>query len=186
MWKSFIGAVEKVFPEAILIHDRFHLIQHLNKAINQVRRREVKNHSELKGSRYALLKRIVRKNKKKSSRRSRNPTQCECRLREDFKAIFECTSFNEAKEYFNLWLQEASVKEVMKLAEMFESHFVESATHYGTHSPMLKQRGLMEKFKRSKPLVEDTGSLKISELRFSSSVAVWISTHTIRDKPLFL
>ena len=27
MWKAFIGAVEKVFPQALLIHDRFHLIQ---------------------------------------------------------------------------------------------------------------------------------------------------------------
>jgi len=46
MWKAFIGAVEKVFPEAALIHDRFHLIQYLNKAINKVRRREVKEQAK--------------------------------------------------------------------------------------------------------------------------------------------
>ena len=76
MWRGFIGAVKQVFPKAILIHDRCHLIQYLNKSINQVRRREVKKHPELKGSRYALLKneKIARKNKKKSSRWSRNPT----------------------------------------------------------------------------------------------------------------
>ena len=48
------------------------------------------------------------------------------RLREDFKAIFECTSFKEAKAYLNLWLdevQEAGVKEVMKIADMFKNHF---------------------------------------------------------------
>ena len=76
MWRGFIGAVKQVFPKAILIHDRFHLIQYLNKSINQVRKREVKDHPELKGSRYALLKneKIARKNKKKFSRWSRNPT----------------------------------------------------------------------------------------------------------------
>ena len=61
-----------------------------------------------------------------------------------------------------------------------------SATHYGTVSPMQKQRGLMEKFKRSKPLVEDIEPLKISELLFSSFVAVWISIHTIRDRTYLL
>jgi len=43
---------------------------------------------------------------------------------------------------------------------------MESATHYGTVSPMQKQRGLTVKFKRSKPLVEDTEPLKILELLF--------------------
>ncbi|MCY4001880.1 MAG: hypothetical protein OXF84_13885 [Bacteroidetes bacterium] len=56
---------------------------------------------------------------------------------------------------------------------------MESATHYGTVSPMQKQRGLTVKFKRSKPLVEDIESLKISEFLFSSFVAVWVSIHTI-------
>ena len=40
------------------------------------------------------------------------------RLREDFKAIFECASLKEAKAYLNLWLDEvneAGVKEVMKV-----------------------------------------------------------------------
>jgi len=46
-----------MFPEAALIHDRFHLIQYLNKAISKVRRREGKKHpKEWKGSCYVLLK----------------------------------------------------------------------------------------------------------------------------------
>ncbi len=54
MWKAFITAAGVVFPDAALIHDRFHLIQYLNKATNKVPRREVKTH-QMKGSRYALL-----------------------------------------------------------------------------------------------------------------------------------
>ena len=48
------------------------------------------------------------------------------RLSEEFKGIFECSSFAEAKTYFELWLtsvQDAAVKEVIKIAEMFERHF---------------------------------------------------------------
>ncbi|MCY4672241.1 MAG: ISL3 family transposase [Bacteroidetes bacterium] len=56
MWKAYITTVQGLFPKAHLIHDRFHLIQYLNKGIDQVRRREVNQHEELKHSRYALLK----------------------------------------------------------------------------------------------------------------------------------
>ena len=62
--KSFIGAIAHVFPAATLIHDRVHLIQDLNKAIHKVRRREVKIHPELKGTRYVLLKNKENRTKK--------------------------------------------------------------------------------------------------------------------------
>ena len=156
---------QQVFPKASLIHDRCHLIQYLNKSI---RRREVKEHPELKGSRYALLKNEKNRTKKQEKifqvvKESNLNVSVSWRLREDFKAIFECTSFKEAKSYLNLWLdevQEAGIKEVMKM---------ESETHYGTDSPMQKQKGLTEKFKKSKPLEEDTEDLKTSALLFSSS-----------------
>ena len=56
MWTTYITAVETVFPNGALVHDRFHLIQYLNKTINRVRRREAKTNPELKGTRYVLLK----------------------------------------------------------------------------------------------------------------------------------
>ena len=56
MWKAYITTAQELFPKARLIHDRFHLIRYLNKGIDQVRRRKVKRHKELKYSRYVLLK----------------------------------------------------------------------------------------------------------------------------------
>jgi len=44
-------------------------------------------------------------------------------LREEFKAIFECASFNEAKKYFEFWLtsvKAAAVKDILKVAETFK------------------------------------------------------------------
>ncbi len=131
MLKAYIGAVKHAFPKATLIHDRFHLIQYLNKAINRVRRREVKTHSELKGTRYVLLKNEENRTKKQDEifkiiQESNLQVSFAWRLREEFKGIFECSSFAEAKTYFELWLtsvQDAAVKEVIKIAEMFERHF---------------------------------------------------------------
>ncbi|MGL1889287.1 MAG: transposase [Reichenbachiella sp.] len=56
MWKAFMSSAQELLPKAQIVHDRFHLIAYLNKAIDQVRRREVKKHNILKESRYALLK----------------------------------------------------------------------------------------------------------------------------------
>ena len=39
-----------------MIHDRFHFIPYLNKAIDQVRRKEVKKQAVLQNARFALLK----------------------------------------------------------------------------------------------------------------------------------
>jgi len=94
-------------------------------------------------------------------------------VREDFKAIFECRSFKEAKAYFDLRLnevKEAIVKKLIKIAEMFKNHFDVVRTHYGTDGPMQKQKGLCEKFKRSIPLMMCTKHLIISECLSTSSV----------------
>ena len=131
MLKSFIGAIAQVFPEATLIHDRFHLIQDLNKAINKVRRREVKIHPELNGTRYVLLKNEENRTKKQDEvfkvlQESNLQVRLAWRLREEFKGIFRGTCFAEAKNYFDLWLasvEEMAVKEVIKVAERFQRHF---------------------------------------------------------------
>jgi transposase len=56
MWQAFITVVETELPNAEIVHDKFHLIQYLNEAIDKVRRGEVKTQKELKNSRYVLLK----------------------------------------------------------------------------------------------------------------------------------
>ena len=37
MWKGFINAFGRFCPQAGIIHDHFHIIQHLNDAVNKVR-----------------------------------------------------------------------------------------------------------------------------------------------------
>jgi transposase len=56
VWPAYISSAQELLPNAAITHDRFHLIMYANKAIDQVRRREVKQHHELKNTQYALLK----------------------------------------------------------------------------------------------------------------------------------
>ncbi|MXW32220.1 MAG: ISL3 family transposase [Rhodothermaceae bacterium] len=131
MLKSFLGAIAQVVPKAALIHDRFHLIQDLNQAINKVRRREVKIHLELNGTRYVLLKNEENRTKQQDEmfkvlQASNLQVSLAWRLPEEFKGIFQCNSFAEAKEYFTLWLssvEEMAVQEVINVAERFQRHF---------------------------------------------------------------
>ena len=57
-------------------------------------------------------------------------------------------------------------------SRIFKNHFMGNATHYGTDRPMQKQKGLLDKFNRSKPMGEDTEDLKTSALVFSFSAEV--------------
>jgi transposase len=42
MWKAYANAVEEKLPQADIVHDRFHISQHLNEAVDKVRRQENK------------------------------------------------------------------------------------------------------------------------------------------------
>ena len=108
IWKANISSVSGLFPEAAPAHDRFHLIQYLNKAIDRVRRREVKQHDKLKNGRCACLK----------NQENRTPNQAAIfrvisdmnsqvsvalRLRKAFENIIRGDSFSDAKQCFKFW-----------------------------------------------------------------------------------
>jgi len=57
MWKAYANAVTEKLPQADIVHDRFHISQHLNEAVDKVRRKENRQLIEqgdgrLKGSKY--------------------------------------------------------------------------------------------------------------------------------------
>lgn len=56
MSKAFIKGIEDGFPDAHLTFDRFHVVQLMNDAVDEVRREEQKSEPELKKTRYLWLK----------------------------------------------------------------------------------------------------------------------------------
>jgi transposase len=56
MSQAYISGVERVFPKANIVFDKFHIVQHLNKAMNTVRRDERRGNDALKGHKYTFLK----------------------------------------------------------------------------------------------------------------------------------
>lgn len=129
MWKAFITTAKELLPNAEIIHDRFHLVQYLNEAIDKVRRREVKKHEELKDSRYALLKNqenLTEKQRIKFDAISDANYEVSkaWQVRENFKDLFS----SDTASGFILYARWAAnslrkkITEVTKVVEMFNNH----------------------------------------------------------------
>ena len=129
MWKAFIQTAQEILPNASIVHDRFHLIKYLNEAIDKVRRREVKQHQDLKNSRYALLK-----NPENLTERQRIHFEAIAdanyevskawQVRENFKTLFSKGKLMATLSFLQ-WANDATkrkIKEVDKVVEMFKNH----------------------------------------------------------------
>ena len=107
MWAPYIKVWRELLQDAKLIHDRFHLVKMLNIGIDKVRRREVKKHPELRHGRFALLKNPENRTEKQEEIfqliiAANTQVAKAWVLREDFKAISECNTLDEATTYFKL------------------------------------------------------------------------------------
>jgi len=130
LWQAFIGAAREKLPQAQIVHDKFHLIKYLSEAIDKVRRREVKEHIELKESRYALLKNkenLTEKQRIKFAeiRAANFEVSRAWEARETFREVFENASVEESHLIFLEWFEAvkaSGIKEVIKVAEMFSNH----------------------------------------------------------------
>ena len=56
MWDAFINGATKYFPHASHCHDLYHCVTYLNDAVDKVRKREVKEFTELRHTKYIWLK----------------------------------------------------------------------------------------------------------------------------------
>lgn len=129
MWKAFINTSKEMLPRAEIIHDRFHLIKYLNDAIDKVRRREVKQHEELKGSRYVLLKNQAnlteqQRIKFEAISGANYEVSKAWQVRENFKDLFSSDT-ESGFILYSRWAADSlrkNIKEVDKIVDMFNNH----------------------------------------------------------------
>ena len=129
MWKAFIQTAQEVLPNASIVHDRFHLVKYLNEAIDKVRRREVKQHQELKNTRYALLKNPENLTEKQrihfeAIADANYEVSKAWQVRENFRDLFSSGKLF-ARLLFNRWTMDATqrkIREIDKVVEMFNNH----------------------------------------------------------------
>lgn len=115
MWEPYLISTRKHVPDADskIVHDTFHLIRHLNEAVDLVRRQEhkellAKGDDHLKGSRQFWLYGMERfpgkwRERFNSLRMEKLKTSKAWGIKELFWDLYGCQSKNEARHFFDVW-----------------------------------------------------------------------------------
>lgn len=131
MWKAYINAASKLMPNSQIVHDKFHMVADLNKAIDKVRRREVKDNDILVNARYSLLKNEENRTEKQKEMfdqimKSNLSVTKAYYAKETFKSLYNCEQDEEqARSLLIKWATEffmIKIPEISKVILRFLSH----------------------------------------------------------------
>ncbi len=136
MWKPFRNATTDRAPQAAILFDKFHVIRHLNDALDKVRRTEYarltgKERRFIKGQKYTLLSH--RENLSMDGRRALKTLLAANKrlntaylLKESFGQLWSYQSEGWARRFFENWrasLKWQRLKPYEKFAEMIDRHW---------------------------------------------------------------
>jgi transposase len=136
MWKAFHISTSKHAPQAAILFDKFHVIRHLNEALDKVRKSEYarlsgKNRRFIKGQKYTLLSR--RENLDTEGRfalrtllKANKRLNIAYLLKESFCQLWGYKNETWARKFFENWrasLKWQRLKSYEQFAEMVESHW---------------------------------------------------------------
>ena len=135
MWKPYLKVIKKKAVNAINILDRFHIMQKINKAIDEVRAEEHRQlqkdgHDTLKNARWCLLKRKENLTEKQEVRlrdllRYNLKSVRSHLLREDFQGFWEYVSPAWALKYLTRWIgrvMRSRIEPMKKVARTLSRH----------------------------------------------------------------
>lgn len=140
MWRPFIDSATEHHPRGALaiVHDPFHLCKHMNEAVDKVRRQEQsllgpEERKELKGTRFMWLYGFENlpekwKERMQGLKDSISRTARAWRLKERFRAFYQCENWAQAEAYFKDWYKSAihsRLEPVMKVARMVKDHLLQ-------------------------------------------------------------
>jgi transposase len=136
MWKAFRASTRRHAPQAGILYDKFHVLRHLNEAIDKLRKSEYARLSGadrryIKGQKYTLLSRWANLSQegKKSLRMlfyaNRRLTKAYL-LKEVFSQLWEYERPGWARRFFEQWkaaLEGEELAPYEKFAQLIESHW---------------------------------------------------------------
>jgi len=136
MWKAFRNSTSEHAPQARVVFDKFHVLQHLSDALDEIRRQEYKRVNEkerkyIKGQRYTLLSHKA--NLDTEGRRSlklllkaNNRLNKAYLLKEAFGQLWDYLYPASARKFFDNWkaqLRWQKLKPFEEFAAMIEKHW---------------------------------------------------------------
>lgn len=131
MSAAYRKGLQAEFPGAELTFDNFHLMQLLNKAVDEVRRQEQQTHPELKKTRYVWLKNDWNRTQEQQEiftnlRGSKLATVKATHIKAVFQDIFACDDTETAEELLKswyFWATHSRIKPIIKAAKTIKEHW---------------------------------------------------------------
>lgn len=143
MWQAYANAVSDKLPQADIVHDRFHISQHLNEAVDKVRRQENKllleqGDGRLKGSKYDWLSNAenVPESHEENFAKLRHSNLKVSRawaIKESFRHFWDYRSGAWAKRYYDRWYSWAirsRLEPIKEKARMIKTHLTNILTYF--------------------------------------------------------
>ncbi|MBM4043110.1 MAG: ISL3 family transposase [Planctomycetes bacterium] len=136
MWQPYIDVIEEMLPNAVMVFDKFHIIAHLSKAIDEVRREEARKLKDegreniLSKTRYIFLKNPENLTDKQRLRLS-DLEKLNLKinrayvLKEAFRCFWDYTYRANAKKYLDKWFWWAThsrIEQMRDFAWMIRNH----------------------------------------------------------------
>jgi transposase len=136
MWKPFENATREHAPQTAILYDKFHILRHLNEAMDKIRKSEYArltgdDRKFIKGQKYTLLSH--RENLSTDGRKALKTLLAANKrlntayvLKEQFGQLWDYQSETWARKFFNNWkasLKWQRLKPYEKFAEMIERHW---------------------------------------------------------------
>ena len=136
MWKAFENSTKKNVPDAAILYDKFHVIRHLQEALDKIRKQEYarlagRDRSFIKGQKYTLLSH--RENLTLEGRQSlRKLLRANKRLhtayllKESFGQLWDYQTEGWARRFFEHWkdaLKWQRLKPYEEFAALIERHW---------------------------------------------------------------
>lgn len=132
MSPAFICGVSKFLPDAIVTYDKFHVIQSLNKAQDEVRRLEQAQNPLLKNSRFVWLKNpqnLTSKQQKKleslrfSNLKTAKVYQMKLIFQDIYRFVKDPVEAELSIKKWLVWAVRSRIEPVKKFAEMVKKHY---------------------------------------------------------------
>src|SRR5437870_2151880 len=191
MWDPFIAAtVDHVLRgRDKIVFDRYHIMAHMNKAVDQVRRGEHRRLQEdgddtLKGTKYLWLFAEENVPEKWAEdfewlRRLHLKTGRAWAIKEALRHLWDYQQKGWALRYWKdwyFWATHSRLKPVVKVAKMVQEHLDNVLTYFDHRITNATSEGLNSKIQTVKKTPMDFATGRTSKQPFSSIAAAWRCT----------
>lgn len=136
MWPSYIKAAEKRFPEAVVVHDRFHVMKLLGEGVDLVRRQENRTLNRQGDNRLKGTKHLWLRNPTRLTPNLRNHLDQLCQqslkvskawhLKNLFEEYWTFEFVDDGRHFIRWWMQQVNksrLKPMIKVAKTLLRHW---------------------------------------------------------------